>query len=85
MAYTPIGWLNDQAPAINQTNLNKMDNGIKDAHNLIDVESNNINTIRNAVTNELLNGNAFDILPFCEKISRSANNVTFTWNSDGSA
>lgn len=26
MAYTPIGWLNDQAPAINQTNLNKMDN-----------------------------------------------------------
>lgn len=26
MAYTPIGWLNDQAPAINQTNLKKMDN-----------------------------------------------------------
>lgn len=26
MAYTPIGWLNNQAPAINQTNLNKMDN-----------------------------------------------------------
>lgn len=26
MAYTPIGWLNDQAPAINQTNLNHMDN-----------------------------------------------------------
>lgn len=26
MAYTLIGWLNDQAPAINQTNLNKMDN-----------------------------------------------------------
>lgn len=32
MAYTPIGWLNDQAPAINQTNLNKMDNGIVDLH-----------------------------------------------------
>jgi hypothetical protein len=28
MAYTLIGWLNDQAPAINKTNLNKMDNGI---------------------------------------------------------
>ena len=28
MAYTPIGWLNDQAPAINKTNLNKMDNEI---------------------------------------------------------
>ena len=85
MSYTPIGWLNDQAPSINQTNLNKMDNGIKDAHNLLDATSEDINTIRNVVTNELLNGNAFDILPFCEKISRSANNVTFTWNSDGSA
>lgn len=28
MAYPPIGWLNDQAPAINKTNLNKMDNEI---------------------------------------------------------
>ena len=28
MAYTPIGWLNDQAPAINAENLNKMDNQI---------------------------------------------------------
>lgn len=28
MAYTPIGWINDQAPSINQTNLDKMDNQI---------------------------------------------------------
>lgn len=28
MAYTPIGWLNDQAPAINKSNLNHMDNEI---------------------------------------------------------
>lgn len=28
MAYSTIGWLNDQAPSINQTNLNHMDNGI---------------------------------------------------------
>lgn len=39
MAYTPIGWLNDQAPAINQSNLNKMDNEIK----LLD-SSNNSNS-----------------------------------------
>jgi molybdopterin converting factor small subunit len=45
----------------------------------------NVNDLNAALTNELLNGNAFDILPLCKKISRSANNVTFTWNSDGSS
>lgn len=29
MAYTPIGWINDNPPAINQENLNHMDNAIK--------------------------------------------------------
>lgn len=32
MAYTKLGWVNDQAPALNQTNLNHMDQGIYDAH-----------------------------------------------------
>lgn len=32
MAYTKIGWVNDRAPAINQGNLNHMDQGIYDAH-----------------------------------------------------
>lgn len=32
MAYTKIGWVNDRTPAINQNNLNHMDQGIYDAH-----------------------------------------------------
>ena len=32
MAYTKLGWVNDRAPALNQTNLNHMDQGIYDAH-----------------------------------------------------
>lgn len=32
MAYTKIGWVNGRTPAINQTNLNHMDQGIFDAH-----------------------------------------------------
>lgn len=32
MAYTKLGWVNDRTPALNQTNLNHMDQGIYDAH-----------------------------------------------------
>lgn len=32
MAYTKLGWVNDRAPALDQTNLNHMDQGIFDAH-----------------------------------------------------
>lgn len=32
MAYTKLRWVNDRAPALNQTNLNHMDQGIYDAH-----------------------------------------------------
>lgn len=40
MAYELIGYVNDNPPSINATNLNHMDNGIKDAHDGI----NDINT-----------------------------------------
>jgi hypothetical protein len=33
MAYTKTNWQNGQAPAVNATNLNKMEQGIEDAHN----------------------------------------------------
>ena len=32
MAYTKLGWVNDRTPALNETNLNHMDQGIYDAH-----------------------------------------------------
>lgn len=32
MAYTKLGWVNNRAPALNQSNLNHMDQGIYDAH-----------------------------------------------------
>lgn len=35
MAYTKIGWINDRSPAINQDNLNHMDQGIYDAHQMV--------------------------------------------------
>lgn len=34
MAYTKTTWVNDQEPAINAINLNKMEQGIEDAHGL---------------------------------------------------
>lgn len=36
MAYTPTNWVNDSAPAINATNLNKIETGIDDAHDDLD-------------------------------------------------
>lgn len=35
MAYTKIGWINERSPAINQDNLNHMDQGIYDAHQMV--------------------------------------------------
>jgi hypothetical protein len=40
MAYTPTTWSNDEAPAINETNLNKMETGIDEAHDHIASTSN---------------------------------------------
>lgn len=36
MAYTKTAWVNDQAPAVDAVNLNKMEQGIYDAHVLAD-------------------------------------------------
>ena len=37
MAYTKTAWVNNTTPAINATNLNKMETGIKDAHDLLNL------------------------------------------------
>lgn len=42
MAYTKTIWKNDQLPAINEGNLNNIENGIEKAHNNIDKVNNNI-------------------------------------------
>lgn len=47
--YTLIGWLNNQAPAINKSNLNKMDEEIYKSHNAI-----------NAAVNIIISPNLFD-------------------------
>lgn len=36
MAYTPTVWVNDNTPAMNEDNLNKIEQGILDAHNMIE-------------------------------------------------
>ena len=37
MAYTPTTWENDTIPALNATNLNKIETGIKDAHDFLNL------------------------------------------------
>lgn len=46
MAYTKTNWNNDTAPAINEDNLNKIENGIYDAHQDIDNLNNDFNKIK---------------------------------------
>lgn len=41
-----------------------------------------LSDLNRAFTNELLNGNAFDILPFCDHSNQTHRGVTFTWNAD---
>ena len=45
MAYTKTTWVNDTAPAINATNLNKMEQGIYDAHDTADAATSAISTL----------------------------------------
>lgn len=47
MAYDLVGFINDNPPAINQTNLNHMDQGIKDAHTQLAVVDGNIDHLEN--------------------------------------
>ena len=35
MAYTKTAWVNDSKPAINEANLNKIEQGIADAHAIV--------------------------------------------------
>ena len=59
MAYTKTVWVNDSVPAINQTNLNKIEQGIYEAHenegalsNLNTTDKNNLVSAINEVNNK---------------------------------
>lgn len=42
--------------------------------------SKSVSDLKSAFTNELLNGNAFNILPFCNHPNQTHRGVTFAWN-----
>lgn len=71
MAYEKTVWKNNEAPKINATNLNKMENGIANA-----VETDSIARLDNVVSRNLLNLYNFQ--------SQTINGVTFTKNKDNS-
>ena len=71
MAYEKTVWKNNEAPKINATNLNKMENGIANA-----VETDSIARLDNVVSRNLLNLYNFQ--------SQTINGVTFTKNEDNS-
>ena len=55
MSYTKTTWRNNQAPAINADNLNHMEQGIESAHNQIDVNTSNIESLTTQVQNNATN------------------------------
>ena len=55
MSYTKTTWRNNQAPAINADNLNHMEQGIDSAHNQIDVNTSNIETLTTQTQNNASN------------------------------
>lgn len=71
MAYEKTVWKNNEAPKINATNLNKMENGIANA-----VETDSIARVNNVVSRNMLNLNGFS--------TQTINGVTFTKNKDNS-
>ena len=71
MAYEKTIWKNNEAPKINATNLNKMENGIANA-----VETDSVARVTNVVSKNLLNLYNFQ--------SQTINGVTFTKNEDNS-
>lgn len=54
MAYTPVGWANDQQPAINAVNLGKIDQGIVDLDNN-KVDASEFATLENELTTQVNN------------------------------
>ena len=71
MAYEKTVWKNNEAPKINATNLNKIENGIANA-----VETDSIARVNNVVSRNLLNLYNFQ--------SQTINGITFTKNEDNS-
>jgi len=71
MTYEKTVWKNNEAPKINATNLNKMENGIANA-----VETDSVARLKNVVSRNMLNLNGFS--------TQILNGVTFTKNEDGS-
>lgn len=50
MAYTPTTWVNNSLPALNATNLNKIENGISTVATNTDTNTSNIGTLSNLTT-----------------------------------
>ena len=55
MSYTKTTWRNNQAPAINADNLNHMEQGIESAHNQIDINTSNIESLTTQTQNNASN------------------------------
>ena len=51
MAYEKTNWVNDQTP-LNQVNLNKIEEGVKDAHDNIDQHELEIDNVKDTVYND---------------------------------
>lgn len=49
MAYTPTSWVNDSAPAINASNLNKLETGVDVAHDSIDSLNTSVSNLNTQV------------------------------------
>ena len=60
MAYNPTVWVNNQAPALNATNLNKMEQGIKAAHDMVEAVDAAFNAHKSAETLDHPDGSVTD-------------------------
>lgn len=70
MSYTKTNWVNDSAPAINATNLNKIEQGIKDSADWIDSQYFSVG--------ETFTQNYPAILPCAGLVTTSTTTVFFT-------
>ena len=78
MAYEKTVWKNNEAPKINATNLNKMENGIANA-----VETDSEAILKNVVSKNKININGYVAQQYSTRISVNNNTVRVTCLGDG--
>lgn len=78
MAYEKTVWKNNEAPKINATNLNKMENGIANA-----VATDSIARVNNVVSKNKININGYVALQYSTRISVKNNTARVTCLSNG--